>query len=220
MLSVKMKVKKIIILFHICFASLLNAEIIKHTLISITEKTIMGHLFKHIITSGGLERDEFYIDNQKVEKQLYLKEIDIYERKEREQVALHDELARRSRVDFIDMVQKEIIAKLLDKIVIDIISLFDRIENPALTEFFVFKVDTIQSSEQFIQLKEFVQQLHLSFSKKNMRQDYEHLHNFFTTLEVWPDRLEKFFQDTIQHAIKKSDDTAMLKELLSLVSVL
>ena len=44
------------------------------------------------------------------------------------------------------------------------------------------------------------------------------LNFLYCKLEYWPARLEKFFQDTVQNAIRRSDDTIMLKELLKLVS--
>ena len=38
-------------------------------------------------------------------------------------------------------------------------------------------------------------------------------------IELWPDKLEQFFQKSVQNAIKNSDDTKMLKELFTLISM-
>ncbi|MDP3787696.1 MAG: hypothetical protein Q8Q60_00080 [Candidatus Chromulinivorax sp.] len=213
-----MNIKKLILLYFVVAISLIDAGIVHHTLISVAEQKIMGHLLKHVMVSGGAEKDEFFIDGHTVTQDRYQQEFDRLQQKEREEELLQQQVARRSRIEFADAMQVEIAAKLLNKILAQITQIFTRINNPALIQFFVFSKGTIDSQDQLMQLRDFTQQLQVSIQDKIVQQDFEGLHLLFTKLEHWPTRLEKFFQDTVQNAIKKSDDTIMLKELLKLVS--
>lgn len=218
MLSAKMKAKKLILLLLALTTGVLDAEIVHHTLTSLTEHKIMGHIFKHIMTSGAVEKDEFFIDGHLITKDNYQQELERAQKKEREEEFLQQEAAYRSRLQFIDIVQVEIAAKLLNKVLMQVAQLLDRVQNPALEKFFVFTDSTIDSQDQLMQLKAFTQQLDSSIQKKIVNNDFQGLNLLYTKLEYWPVRLEKFFQDTVKNAIKKSDDTIMLKELLKLVS--
>ncbi len=213
-----MNIKKLILLYFVIAISLLDAGIVHHTLISVTEQKILGHIFKHVMVSGGAEKDEFFIDGHAATQDRYYQELDQLQKKEREEELLQQQAARRSRIEFADAMQVEIAAKLVNKILAQIAQMFTRIANPALEKFFVFHKNSIDSQNQLMQLQDFTEQLDASIQDKIARQDFEGLHLLFTKLEHWPTRLEKFFQDTVQNAIKKSDDTVMLKELLKLVS--
>ncbi|MBP6869907.1 hypothetical protein KBC04_03430 [Candidatus Babeliales bacterium] len=215
-----MKVKKLILLFLLVAPSFFYAGVVHHTLISITEQKVLGHMFKHVMTSGGAEKDEFFIDGYAVPKDNYTTEFERACRKEQEDQAMLQQEQLRARLQFADVVQVEIAAKLLNKLLHQTTQLLHRINNPALEKFFVFSNNTIESSEQLLQLKNFTQQLAPSVQKKIANNDFEGLNLLYTKLENWPTRLEKFFQETVQSAIKKSDDTVMLKELLKLVSEL
>lgn len=218
MLSAKMKAKKLILLLLALTGPILDAGTVLHTLTAMTEQKIMGHTFKHTMTSGGIEKDEFFIDGYLVTKDNYQQEFERSQKKEREEEYFRQEALCRARLQFVDVVQVEIAAKLLNKVLVQTAQLLERIQNPALEKFFVFTDSTIDSSDQLMQLKAFTQQLDFSIQKKIANNDFEGLNLLYTKLEYWPARLEKFFQDTIKNAIKKSDDTIMLKELLKLVS--
>lgn len=215
-----MKAKKLIVLFFSMLASICNAGIIHHTLISITEQKILHHNFKHVMTSGSVEKDEFSVDGYVVSQENYTIELDKALKKEHEQEVAQQQEQVRARLAFIDATQVQIVAKLLQKLLDNTAQLLHKVSNPALEKFFVFSGRTIDSAEQLAQLKNFTQQLVPSIQNKIENNDFEGLNLFYTKLEHWPARLEKFFQDTVQSAIKKSDDTVMLKELLKLVSEL
>lgn len=212
-----MKVKKIFFLiiallspYYVC------TNLIYHTMTSVTEQTMLGHTFKHIIVSGSAQKDEFFIDGQPISKENYYKEFDRIQKKEWDERALQQEQLRRSRIDFSQTVQVEVAAKLLNTIVVQITDLLKKCSNPSLEKFFVYTDMTIESADQFKQLDIFMGQLDMSLYKIIENKDIESLQHLYTNLEPWPARLEKFFQDTVQRAIAKSDDTAVLKELLTL----
>ena len=217
MLSAKMKAKKLILLFVLFITCICDAGTVHHVLISTTEQKMMGHTFKHVMTSGGAEKDQFFIDGRVVAQDIYLQKFEQLQKKEWEEQSLRDQAMRRSRIEFADMVQVEIAAKLVNKLVMQLTQLFEQITNPALEPFYVFTHSTIDSQDQLHQLKDFVQQLDVAVQKKIVHNDFQGLQLLVTQLEHWPERLEKFFQNTVHHAIKKSDDTMMLKELLKLV---
>lgn len=213
-----MKVKKVIFLVIAFVTSTITAGIVNHTMISISEQKILGHLFKHVITSGNAVKDEFFIDGRVVNKEKYSNEFDRLQKKEWEDIAAQEEKQRRSRVQFSEMMQVEVVAKLLHKVVMQTSSLLDGASNPALEKFFVFSHATIDSLDQLNQLKLFLDQVQEMMKQQIENNDFQNLNILYSKLEFWPARLEKFFQDTVQQAIRQSDDTAMLKELLTLVS--
>ncbi|WP_162801701.1 hypothetical protein [Candidatus Chromulinivorax destructor] len=217
MSSLKMKVKKIFFLIIALLSPYyLPAHLIYHTMTSVTEQTMLGHTFKHVMVSGSAQKDEFFINGQAVSKENYYKEFDRIQKKEWDEHALQQEQLRRSRIDFSQTVQVEVAAKLLNTIVVQIIDLLKKCSNPSLAKFFVYTDKTIESADQFQQLDAFMNQLNSSLQKIIENKDIESLQHLHKNLEPWPVRLEKFFQDTVQQAIAKSDDTAVLKELLTL----
>jgi len=218
MSSLKMKVKKVIFLIMIFVTSAITAGIVNHTMISISEQKMLGHLFKHVMTSGNADKDEFFIDGRIVSKEKYSTEFERLQKKEWEDIAMQQEKQQRSRVQFSEMMQVEVAAKLLHKVVAQTSNLLNRAHNPSLEKFFVFSHATIDSLDQLNQLKLFLDQVQDIMKQLVENNDFQGLNVLYTKLEFWPARLEKFFQDTVQQAIRQSDDTAMLKELLTLVS--
>jgi|GEM_PF-1150859 len=213
-----MKVKKVISLIIGCIASFMHAGTVHHTMVSTTEQKMLGHMFKHVMTSGSTDKDEYFIDGYPIPAENYHKEFERIQRKEWEELALQQENQRRSRLQFSEMIQVEIAAKLLQNIVIKINDLLDHVYNPVLENFFEFNDTTIDSIEQLNQLKLFVNQVQNSMKSKSEQDDFERLNLLYMKLENWPIRLEKFYQNTVQKAIRKSDDTTTLKELLKLVA--
>lgn len=211
-----MKVKKIFFLIIALLSPYyLPAHLICHTMISVTEQQMLGHTFKHSMTSGSAQKDEFFINGQAVSKENYYKEFDRIQKKEWDEHALQQEQQRRSRLDFSQIIQVEVTAKLLNTIVVQIEDWLKKCSNPSLEKFFVYTDMTIESADQFKQLDIFMDQLNISLQKIIENKDIESLQQLHKNLEPWPARLEKFFQDTVQRAIAQSDDTAVLKELLT-----
>lgn len=220
MLSAKMKVKKVILGFVFLYPVFLYPGIIRQTTTSVIEQKFLGHTFKQVMISGNDEKDEFFIDNKAVHKAEYQERLEYAVKKEQDDKLVAEQMQARTRLQFMQTMQIEIIAKLLDNLLADIAQGMQKIQNPALMKFYVFHNSTIDSAEQLSQLQTFVQQLDDSIAYKIENNDFDGLSMLYHKLELWPARLEKFFQDTVQSAIKKSDDTAMLKELLKLVSEL
>jgi len=213
-----MKVNKIILYFLAFGMNLIHAEIMRHTLISITEQKVAGYDFKHTITSGSADKDKFFIDADVVSKDYYYKEYEDALKKEREAEIEMIKKQARLRLDFVDTAQVEIVAKLINKSLMNAYNQLYRVKKSSLEKFYMFSSKTVDSLDQLNQLESFLDQIKNSVSKWIEESNFDLLHNLYNRLEPWPIRLENFLQDTIQCAIKQSDDTAMLKELLALVS--
>lgn len=212
-----MKAKKLFLLFLLGYVDAFHAGTVSHSFVSTSEQKVMNHVFKHVMTCSNAQKDEFFIDGRLVAQDRYEQELQTMLKQERDQEYQQQLTSRRNRIQFAEMMQVQIGAKLLNSMIAQVVKLIDSIENPALAKFFVFKDVTIGSYEQLMQLKNFTTQLESVLDEKVEEGDFQGLQSLCTKLEPWPARLEKCFQDTIQNAIKKSDDTMMLKELLQLV---
>lgn len=217
MLSAKMKAKKLILLFFLVVAAISDAGTVIHTFVSTSEQKVMGHLFKHVMVSSNGQKDEFFIDGRTVTQEKYTQDLEMMQKQERDAEYEQQLTTRRNRIQFAHKMQVQIAAKLLNGLIAQVLQQIESIQNPALEKFYVFKDGAISSYEQLMQLKNFTLQLESVLEEKVQDEDFQGLHALCTKLEPWPARLEKCFQDTIQNAIKKSDDTMMLKELLQLV---
>lgn len=215
-----MKAKKVIALIIFLASHYNYAAIIRHSMTSVTEQKVAGRIFKHVMTSGNASKDEFFIDGYAFDCQAYHDQLELAVKKEHEEQLAFQERAIRNRIECAHAMQMQIATKLLQNSIAQILALLQKIQNPALAQFFLFTPTTITSFDQLMQLQHFIEQVELSMKSKIEQEDFEGLYLLHSKLEIWPARLEKFFQDTLQHAIKKSDDTTMLKELLSLVSEL
>ena len=212
-----MKVKKIILFCCVFVSSLLPIGIMHHTLVSTSEQKIMGRIFKHVMTSGDVQDDHFLIDGKSVTQMVYEQELEKLQKQAWQKEYDQQMQMRRSKIDFALKAKMQVTEKLLIVLTEQIEQLFDQIANPALEKFFVFTDATIVSQDQLAQLQAFVEHVEKTIQQKIEQGDIENLNLLYTKLEQWPSRLEKFFQDTVHNAIKKSDDTVMLKELLKLV---
>lgn len=218
-MSVKMKVKVVIFAILFSVSNLWAMGIVRHTLISVTERKITGKLFKHVMKSGNAAQDEFFIDGFVVSADQYACDLERAEKKEREIKRCQEEEKRRSQVAFTNTAQSAIIAKIIGKVIDGLQGLVAKIgHHQQLEYYFVFRDATISSIDQFEQLKKLFagsKNLVIEYIDSN---DLEGLQQLYNKLEPWPDRLEKFFQESVQNAIQQSDNTTFLKELLTLIA--
>jgi hypothetical protein len=218
MLSIKMKVKKIVFLINICLMIPLSGVFVKHTITSITEQRIFGHDFKHIITSADQTLDQFFVDGHRVDFQRYEDQLLQALAQEHTEKLSRQQRQDRLKIEFAQAMQLEIAVKLINQLVNKIDIALEKIEHPALESFFVFHTHTIVDKDQLCALQNMIDQSQDFIDEKSKAKDMNELSALYDTLQAWPDRLEKFFQDSVQHAIKTCDDTTTLKEFLTLVS--
>lgn len=215
-----MKMKAKMLFFFVLFSvvSVHGMGIVRHTFISITEKKVMGRMFKHVMKSGNKQQDEFFVDGLSVSSQQYDRDLERAEKKDREIKRAAEEEKRRNQLKFSDTVQSAVLAKLIAKLFVTIKGILKKIDSPQLEYYFVFAQDTISSLEQYDQLKAFLTSTENSVAHYIANNDIDNLQQTYNKIEDWPNRLDRFFQESVQNAIQKSDDTTFLKDLLALVS--
>lgn len=218
MLGMKMKAKMLIFFILCSFVSVHGMGIVRHTFISVTERKVMGRMFKHVMKSGNKTDDEFFVDGLSVSSQQYDRDLERAEKKERELLRARDEEKRRNQIKFSDTVQSAVLAKLIAKMFVSIKSVLKKIDSPQLEHYFVYSQDTISSIDQYDQLKSFLDSTEKSVAHYIESNDIDSLQQTYTKIEGWPNRLDRFFQESVQNAIQMSDDTTFLKDLLALVS--
>ena len=211
--------KEKIIFFAVMFCGISSyAGVIRHSLTSTIEEKVMGRTFKSVVYSGSEAEKKYYIDGFSLPFEKYELE---YDRSKKDEIAherQYQEKKQREKILFFDKVQLQVTAKLLNSTISEIQTQLQRLENPQLQHYFLFTDVTVVSQEQLSQIKRFVDQSLLSMKEFVESNDFDSINLLYAKCQHWPDRLEKFFQESIQHAIHQSDDTAMLKEILTLIA--
>lgn len=212
-----MKVKKIIILCVLMLKHIVYAKTVVQSYVSTRQEQILGHVCKHIIRSDKPNHDEYTIDGNMVTKEIYEQQVALWTAQEQEKLYVQQLQNRQSRVTFVRSSQIAIYAKLIESLIDQLHHWLGKLEHEPLENFFVFTDATISSYQQLRSLQQYIHQLVELVEQKIKVEDVGGLQTMVSNLEAWPPRLEKFFEQTVQEAIKKSDDTMVLKELLTLV---
>ncbi len=208
----------------ICVAIGYNFELetryVRHVSMFEQEEIIHGVSFAHsIVSDQGAVKEEFFISKIPVQKDEYYKEIELAQlsdlRKEREKI----ESKKQSRIEVVDQAQLAIIEKLIAKRLDEITLALESLHHEQLKQYYVYQKNSVESWQQLFDLKQFVQHSALKELKELLgRHDMPGLQKMLDSVDSWPDRLDLFFKESVQNAIKNCDDTAVLKELLTLLS--
>ena len=201
---------------YLCLAANLSGKLEKEVSISYRQERIEGKLFSiRIDIVDGKKSEKCAIDGKDVsfdeyeslileaEKQIRKTE----RRQEQERVVQSSEFKNKIRI--------EAIIKLLNILVGNIEKSIKRFKDYDIEKFVPFSDSTI-SEEQFIKIsKEFIPNAK-SLIYKQDAPDLQQLQTTLDELEPFENKLELLFQATIKEAIDKSDDTKLLKRILSI----
>lgn len=212
---------KIFLLSVIFFEALfVNARYVRHVSVFLQEETVSGVEFSSSIKSDRGKVEELYFVNKiPVQKNDFYKELEVAEllelRREHERI----ERQKKNRIMFADQAQVAIIEKMIKKRLQESLRILDLLQNEQLQLYFVFQRDTIDSLQKLLDMKQFLNSVPRGELKELVEDhDMQGLQEMLDKIEQWPDKLELFFQASVQNAIKNSDDTVMLKELLGMLS--
>lgn len=215
------KKSKMFLLSFVLFESLLlNARYVRHASVFLQEEIVSGIEFSSSIKSDRGKVEELYFVNKiPVQKDDFYKELEVAQlleiRREHERI----ERQKKNRIMFADQAQVAIIEKMIKKRLQESLRVLDLVQNEQLQPYFVFQRETIDSLQKLLDMKQFANSVPRGELKELVEDhDMRGLQEMLDTIEQWPDRLELFFQASVQNAIKNSDDTAMLKELLGMLS--
>lgn len=198
----------------------LQARHVRYTSMVMEEEFVDGREFVHTIKSDqGKIEEKFMVDKSPVLKDEYhtlLEEAQVKElRKERER----NDRRIRSKIAFCEQSYAVVLEKLATKLLQEIVQLIDRLQDDHIRQYYVFKDDGVQSLSHLSEMKHFAHHgLKQDIAELVEDHDLVALQEMIDKVDDWPDLLEGCFKDSVHHAIKQSDDTAALKELLSMVA--
>jgi len=200
--------------------SMHGGRYVSHKVISTDAELLGGKEFSHSLMSDmGVVQEDFSIDRVPVQKDdfyhawesAYLAEA----RKERQGRVDR----QKSRLDFMDASQAAILEKTVKKTVFEARQMLDCLNHETLQPYLKFDGSGIRSSHHLAEIKQVLDQADVGIKKMVKGRDLQGLKAFLQNIELWPDQLETCFKNSVQGAIGQCDDTASLKELLSLMSV-
>lgn len=198
----------------------ISARYVRHVSVYLQEEIIQGTEFTNSTKSDcGKIEESFFINKIPVQKTEFYKELEFAQlaqlRKEREKA----ERQVKAKIAFADNAQVAIIEKLINKKLQETIRILEWLQHEQLKQYYVFHKDTIDSMQKLLDIKQFVSNVaHAELKQLVELNDMQKLREIFDKIDQLPERLEAFFQTSVQKAIKHSDDTAMLKELLSVLA--
>lgn len=186
--------------------------------VSVLEEIIDGKTFTHRIdVIDGKRKELRAIDGQQVSREEYEEEILEAEKQERRNERCLQEEERIRQTDFMASVQRSTLKKLISIAINQVKDQLHKISDKRIKPFFAFDEQTIASKNQLKQLKQ-----QIIPDARSLLSDDEaslsELQTALTSLERYPARLRSFYQATIARAQMQSDDTRLLKDLLTIVS--
>jgi hypothetical protein len=212
--------KRIPLVFYILlfiYPQILGKTVLQKMILE-TEEKIQEITFKHIVESGSVHKEIFLINNIPVLKSDYQARLEQAEKEEREYERKMESDLLHSRVQFASNTQLSIYQKMLSKIFINIKQWLAKLRIEAISSYYVFSPDTVSSRASFESFKDDVFMKAQQLMQEYMQlQDIDSLKKLFEQYEAVPQRLERFFQKSVQQAIKHCDDTKVLKELLEII---
>jgi len=214
----KNKYRIIVICLAIFNNVLISARYVRHVSVYVQEEIILGTEFSSSIKSDcGKTEESFFINKIPVQKSEFYKELELAQLAELRNERERADRQKRSKMVFADSAQVAVIEKLIIKRLQECIKILERLQYEQLKQYYVFHKDTIDSQQKLFEIKEFLNNASPELKEMVNVRDMQKLQQMFDKIDSLPDRLEAFFQASVQNAIKYSDDTAMLKELLSLL---
>lgn len=198
----------------------LDARYLHHMSVFKQTELINGVTFSHSMTSDqGATKEEYYIDGMPVQKEEFYKELEMAQmgdlRKEREKT----DKKNKSRIDVVDEAQLAIVKKLLLKKLDEVKQSIEMLHHDHLKQYYVYDKASIESLQRLLDMKQFVMHTAPAEIKELVeKRDVKGLQQMLDSMESWPDRLDLFFKNSVQNAVKNCDDTAVLKDLLTLLS--
>jgi hypothetical protein len=207
------------------FTMPLAAVVVKETVIRYTEEHINGVVFKvrSDLTNGVLTERKAINDKQvspdefAQQKETALLADIRRQREEDENKRRQQETQDADQQIFNQRARCAIFKKQIALLVKDVEQELGRMRKQTLDSYVTFEDPVISSREQFEDIERVVIPSAKTLLSADNLTELE-LNSMIRRLEKIPDSLRRLSQSTITHAINKSDDTKLLKELLNMVN--
>lgn len=208
-------------IFYMVFMSniILTSRYVTHSSMFVTKEFVDGIEFSHTVKSeqGKLE-EKFLIDGEPVLKDEYYKRLEESQLKELRKDREKTDRRVRAKIAFVDQAQAIVLEKLALRYVKEIEEILDQLSNGSLRPYYRFTDNGVQSSSHLSEMKHYIRNIGSEIKDCCEEHDIQSLQEIVDKIEFWPEILEGFYKDSVQNAIRQSDDTAALRELLSMVS--
>lgn len=196
----------------------MDAKVVERLTTVVTTELINGDRFCHKIETDGISSKEYWtINGVMVSQEHYDERALEAEKKERKMERAKEYQRLVAQTTFKQTVRAEITKKLLKNIVEELESLLSKLQQHSLEQYSIFSMATVPHAQAYRELKERIKEAQnaLCLDPQDHAQEIADLYSY---LEEWPCKVQKFFESTVQEAIRRCDDTRVLKELLALVS--
>jgi heme oxygenase len=212
--------KKILVLAFFCASgSYLGARYVSHKSVSTDVELLGGKEFAHTQTNDmGTVHEDFSIDRVPVQKD------DFYQAWESAYLSdAHKERQdrfdkQRARFEFVNESQAALLEKSIKKTTFTSKQMLQSLSHETLKPYLKFD-NNIKSAQHLSEMKQALDESEKSVKKMSKDYDLQGLKDFLKQIESWPDHLETCFKNSVNSAVGQCDDTASLKELLALMSV-
>lgn len=204
----------------ICFfAPVCMARYVSHKSVSTEAELIGGKEFVHSHTNDmGHVHEDFSIDRVPVQKD------DFYQAWESAYLSdAHKERQdrfdrQRDRFEFVNDTQAALLEKSIKKTAFSSKQMLQSLSHETLKPYLKFD-NNIRSAQHVSEIKQVLDESEKLVKKMSKDHDLQGLKDFLKQIESWPEYLETCFKNSVNSAVGQCDDTASLKELLSLMSV-
>ena len=212
--------KKILVFALFCASgSYLCARYVSHKSVSTDVELLGGKEFAHSQTNymGNIHED-FSIDRVPVQKD------DFYQAWESAYLSdAHKERQdrfdkQRARFEFVNESQAAMLEKAIKKTTFTSKQMLQSLSHETLKPYLKFD-NNIRSAQHVSEMKQILDESEKLVKKMAKDHDLQGMKDFLKQIESWPDHLETCFKNSVNAAVGQCDDTASLKELLALMSV-
>lgn len=211
----------ILLSFQFIFSSIILAKIVeKNSIIFFKEENINGINFKHKFEiDNGIKKESFSINNLVVDQLEYEEAILEAEKEERRVERQKDDQIRQNFANIYYKTEIKLLQNELNFKLKELQNAFEKLNDKKLEPYLIFSKDGIENKEEFKDISSnFILKVKDFVIKQDKNKDLKKIQEYNNKVIEYTQKINNTFLSTINNAIDRSDDTQLLKELLSLVS--
>lgn len=198
---------------------MIDARHVRSMTVMVQEEFVDGIDFIHTLKSDqGKVEEKFVIDGKSVEKDNFYEELETAYLSELRKKREKEDVKKLSKLQFADQAQVQVLEKIVAKLLHETDQQVKRLEHEQLKQYYEFNDSSIQSISHLLEIKEYLENAQQELVELVAEHDLVALQEMIDKVDPFSDKLETCFKNSVNNAIKHSDDTAMLKELLAMVS--
>jgi hypothetical protein len=191
----------------------------KSIMIMVKEERINDATFTHRVdTIDGKRKEAWAINGGSVNEDEYEESVLEAEKEERKKERKKEKRRQLKHEQFVLQAQQTGMNKLIERAIKQMRDELYRLEDQRLEPFLAFDAATISSAKELEYIKTVLIAKARELFSQSTEMGLDELRSLLSKLEEYPDRLRDFYYATVKNAQEQSDDTKLLKDLLSVVS--